>query len=149
MLKQDWSQLPITAQQLGVFGEHYARALLALKGIRAYAPDVDDHGIDLLVETDSRILKLQIKTVRVKSGYVSLKKRDFDTKDSCVYLLLILLIDGQEPGLYLIPSAAWDRANKSCLVFHAYQEPEYGVNISAKNLEQLEEFRFRIGASLF
>lgn len=148
MIQKNWSALPLSRQQLGSFGAHYARAILALKGSRVYAPDIDDHGIDLLVEDNDRILKLQIKTVRLRSGYAFMKQRDFNTKDPHLYLLLILLTDGQEPALYLIPASAWDRADKPCLVFHAYQEPEYGVNISAKNLDQLEEFRFPTVPSL-
>lgn len=143
MLEIEWSKLGISPQQFGAFGEHYARALLMLYGCRTYAPDIDDHGIDLLVETHERILKMQIKTIRLRAGYVFMKERDFCIQDSSLYLFLIVLTDGLEPSVYLIPANAWTRTDKPCFVYHAYDTPEYGVNISVRSMAQLEEYQLQ------
>jgi len=49
------------------------------------------------------------------------------------------------PKLYLIPSRAWETPN-ALLVDRYYEgkrsKPEYGLNLSIKNMELLEDYSF-------
>ena len=46
---------------------------------------------------------------------------------------------------YLIPATTWDNDSSNIFVYHSYKgkksKPEYGLNISAKNISQLERFK--------
>ena len=61
------------------------------------------------------------------------------------YLALAILNQGKEPELYLVPSDAWKSPN-SLLVDHEYEgkksKPEWGLNLSIKNMPLLEEYAF-------
>lgn len=53
--------------------------------------------------------------------------------------------DGFLPDLFLIPSVVWKTPNK-VFVSRDYEElksePEWGINISERNIQKLEPFRF-------
>lgn len=64
---------------------------------------------------------------------------------SDLYLALAILHDGLEPKLFLIPSKAWETPN-ALLVDRNYEgkksKPEYGLNLSIKNMVLLEDYSF-------
>ena len=137
----NWSRKELTRQKLGTFGEYYAKMALASYGMSIYTAEVDDHGIDFVAETGAGFLKFQVKTVRAGTNYVYMKKETFDPSDPTLYLLLVLLADGEYPVLYLLPASAWNDGG-GAFVFHDYEgrksDPEYGLNLSKKNLPQLD-----------
>ena len=145
MYNLNWSRKELTRQKLGTFGEYYAKMALASYGMSIYTAEVDDHGIDFVAETTLGFLKFQVKTIRSETNYVYMKAKAFDVSDPSLYLLLVLLTDGSHPELYAIPASAWNDAEKSVFVFHNYEgktsEPEYGVNLSKKNLRQLDPYK--------
>ena len=142
MMNLNWSRKELTPQKLGTFGEYYAKMVLASYGASIYTSEVDDHGIDFVAECGNRFLKFQVKTIRSKTSYVFMKERDFSRNDPDLFLLLLLLEDGNHPRLYMIPATAWNDAEKTMLVYHEYEVPECGINISKKNSQQLEDYRF-------
>jgi hypothetical protein len=77
-------------------------------------------------------------------GYVIMHKEKFVPREH-LYLALGLLLDGQPPELYLIPSTAWKNGN-GLFVNHDYDvlksKPEWGLNISTENIALLEPYRF-------
>jgi len=58
-----------------------------------------------------------------------------------------LLFDGRTPSCYLIPSTVWLAPN-AVFADHAYDfegaksKPEYGINLSRRNMPALEPFLF-------
>lgn len=118
---------------------------LASYGMSIYTSEVDDHGIDFVAETKSGFLKFQVKTIRNSTGYVFMRKEVFDVSDKTLYLLLIRLTDGEHPEMYVIPAYAWNDKSKTALVYHGYEgkksDSEYGVNVSKKNLPQLDCYK--------
>ena len=62
-----------------------------------------------------------------------------------LYLALAILNQEFEPKLFLIPSEAWKKPNK-LLVDRNYEgkksKPEWGLNISNKNMNLLEKYSF-------
>lgn len=145
MYNLNWSRKDLNNQKLGTFGEYYAKMALASYGMSIYSSEVDDHGIDFVAETTRGFLKFQVKTIRSETKYVFMREKTFDISDDSLYLILIMLEDGEHPALYVIPATAWKNSEQSVFVYHAYEgkksEPEYGVNLSKKNLPQIEMYR--------
>lgn len=145
MYNLNWSRKELTPQKLGTFCEYYAKMTLASYGFSIYTSEVDDHGIDFIAETNQGFLKFQVKAVREGTGYVFMKEKYFHSHDGSFYLFLILLKDGQHPQEFLIPASAWRSSNNKLFVHHLYEgkksEPEFGVNLSKKNMPELEPYR--------
>lgn len=139
-----WSRKELTAQKLGAFCEYYAKMTLISYGISVYSSEIDDHGIDFVAETRKGFLKFQVKGVRSSSQYVFMRKEYFNIEDDAMFLFLLLLTDGEHPDIYIIPASAW-RQESTVFVSHDYEgkksRPEYGVNISKKNMPELEKYR--------
>jgi hypothetical protein len=64
-----------------------------------------------------------------------------------LYLAFGLLLDGKPPEIYLIPSTVWQEPN-AVFVNREYEDeglkskPEWGLNISKKNMLTIEPYRF-------
>lgn len=146
-----WSRKELTPQKLGAFCEYYAKMTLISYGVDVYTAEIDDHGIDFVAEGRNGFLKFQVKALRSLS-YVFMPKKYFDIEDDALFLFLILLVDGNHPDMYLIPTSAWRQKNR-VFVSHDYEglksEPEYGVNISKRNMPELEKYRIENMLSLF
>lgn len=145
MYNLNWSRKELTRQKLGTFCEYYAKMSLASYGMNIFTSEVDDHGIDFVAETKRGFLKFQVKAIRNGTHYVFMREKHFMVSDNSLYLILILLKDGEHPAVYLIPASVWKNANSKLFVYHSYEGkascPEYGVNISSKNMEELERYR--------
>ena len=145
MYNLNWSRKVLSPQKLGVFCEYYAKMALTSYGMSVYTAEVDDHGIDFVAEGKDGFLKFQVKSVREKTKYVFMRERYFKAHDNKLYLILILLKDGEHPDIYVIPATAWQTEENKSLVYHSYDgkksEPEYGVNLSSKAMPELQRFR--------
>ena len=145
MYNKIWSRKELTRQKLGTFGEYYAKMSLASYGMSIYTAEVDDHGIDFVAETANGFMKFQVKTIREGTNYVFMREKDFDIRDEALYLLLLVLKDGEAPNMYVIPATAWMEPHGSIFVYHAFEgkksSPEYGLNLSKKNMPQLDAYR--------
>lgn len=141
----NWNRDGLTSQKLGTFCEYYANMALASYGMSIYTSEVDDHGIDFVAESTEGFLKFQVKSVREKTNYVFMREEFFNTEDIYLYLILIILKDGEHPDVYMIPASAWNNKESKLLVYHAYEgkksAPEYGVNLSARNSPALEQYK--------
>ncbi len=62
-----------------------------------------------------------------------------------MYVALALLLDRQEPELYLIPSFVW-REPSELFVEKEYEgwkcDPEWGIRLSQKNMPRLRQYAF-------
>lgn len=117
---------------------------LTMYGFQVYSTEVDDRGIDFVTRHEKgEFMEIQVKSLR-STGYVFMQKEKFKIKKN-LYLALGLLFDGQPPDLYLIPSETWSVPN-SVFVSRDYEglksEKEWGINLSRKNMPDLECFRF-------
>ena len=146
-----WARDRLTNQAMGKFCEYYAKMALLSYGIRIYTPEIDDHGIDFVAEGRKGFLKFQVKGVRGLSQ-VFMEKEKFDVEDGAMFLILILLLDGEEPDMYVIPASAWRRESR-VFVSHDYEgkrsKPDYTVNVSRKNMPELEKYRLENMLSMF
>ena len=145
MPNTDWSKL--NSLQLGRYAEYFAKMEFASYGLEVYTCEVDDHGVDFIVkDKKGRFCEIQVKSLRNK-GYVFMAKSKLDISNKNLYLTLLLFEDGKNPDIFLIPSAAWKVPNE-VFVDRNYDKPgqtskpEYGINISNKNYDILEIFKF-------
>ena len=140
-----WSRKELTAQKLGTFCEYYAKMALASYGMSIYTSETDDHGIDFVAESSNGFLKFQVKSARPTTKYFFMREEFFNPADENLYLLLLLLADGEHPKMYMIPTSAWKNPKTKLFVYHDYKgkqsAPEYGINLSEKNIAGLEAYR--------
>lgn len=141
-MRYNWKSL--NRQQVGAFSEYFVKMELTMYGFQVYSTEVDDRGIDFVARYDQGpFFSIQVKSVREK-GYVYMQKDKFTLSED-LYLALAILDEGVEPKLFIIPSKAWKKPN-ALLVDRDYIEkkskPEWGVNISKKNMKLLDEYSF-------
>lgn len=148
MPSMDWEALSRAGKQkFGAYGEYYAKMEFASYGLDVYTSEVDDHGVDFVVKGPRGFYEIQVKSIQLKTGYVFMPKEHFDTGNPSLYLCLLLFEQDRLPDLYLIPASAW-RNETALLRYYPYDKPgqkskpEYGVNISKKNLPLLEPYTF-------
>jgi hypothetical protein len=138
-----WSRL--NKQQVGAYVEYFVKMELTMYGFQVYSTEVDDRGIDFVARHErGSFIEVQVKSLRGK-GYVFMQKTKFALSDS-LYLALGILTERKEPCLYLIPSRIWESVSTT-FVSRDYggdlkSKPEWGVNISGKNLATLAPFHF-------
>ena len=145
MPNTNWNNL--SSLQLGRYAEYFAKMEFASYGLEVYTTEVDDHGVDFIVkDKNGRFCEIQVKSLRGK-GYVFTPKSKFDISNNNLYLTLLIFEHGKLPDIFLIPSQAWEVPNE-VFVDRNYDKPgqtskpEYGINISQRNYEILEIFKF-------
>jgi hypothetical protein len=137
-----WSRL--NHLQVGRFAEYFVKMEFALYGFQIYTAEVDDRGIDFVVRYESGgFHEIQVKSIR-GLNYIFLSKDKFPLRPDRV-AAIVLLLEEQPPDLYLIPAQAWATPN-ALLVNREYEgkqsKPEWGLNLSSKNLALLGDYRF-------
>jgi len=141
MPNMNWSSL--NSRQLGKYSEYYAKMEIASYGLDVYTSEVDDHGIDFIAKTKTgKFIEIQVKSIR-NNNYAFMQKEKWNIEDPNIYLALLLFQNGKLPKTYLIPATAWKKPN-ALLCDKNYNgldsKPEYGLNISRKNMPLLREY---------
>lgn len=142
MKKLEWSQL--NHLQIGKYAEYFVKMEFTRYGFDVYSSEVDDRGIDFVVRKEpSNYYDVQVKSVR-DFNYIFFPKDNFILRKNLL-AAIVIFIDGESPQLYLIPSDSWQNPN-ALLVSHDYigkqSPPEWGLNLSKKNLPLLSKFAF-------
>lgn len=130
--------------QLGRFAEYYAKMELASYGLDIYTSEVDDHGIDFVAKVNKeRFVEFQVKS-KLKTDYIFVTKRHFSIENVNLFMFLIIFEANQSPQCFIIPATAWQQTN-DLFRYREYKdlksEPEYGLNLSKKNMHLLQEYR--------
>ena len=145
MPNTNWSKL--NHLQLGRYAEYYAKMEFASYGFEVYASEVDDHGVDFIAKQpgEKRFYEVQVKSVR-NYGYIYMAKSKMPELLEDRLVCYLHFIDGQLPDVLVIPAIAWKNPNV-VLVDRKYDkpgqksEPEWGINISKKNYNLLDEYK--------
>jgi hypothetical protein len=142
MPKYQWKHL--NGLQVGAYAEYFVKMEFTMAGFQVFMPEVDDRGIDFIVRFGTGCWhEIQVKSVRT-SSYIFLAKDKFALSPT-LYAAIVILPEGRQPDLYLIPSLAWKQPGKF-LVERTYEglqsAPEWGINLSKRNMPLLEEYRF-------
>lgn len=130
--------------QLGRFAEYYAKMELASYGLDIYTSEVDDHGIDFVAKVNKeRFVEFQVKS-KLKTDYIFVTRRHFSIENVNLFMFLIIFEANQSPQCFIIPATAWQQTN-DLFRYREYKdlksEPEYGLNLSKKNMHLLQEYR--------
>lgn len=131
--------------QVGQYSEYYVKMEFTANGFDVFTSEIDDHGIDFIVKVKNGMYyEIQVKAARLdRTSYVFAKKTKFEIENINLYMALVLLKEDQVPNVYLIPSKAWATENdlfRDRDYIGKESAPEWGLNISKKNLYLLEEY---------
>ena len=142
MNRYQWSRL--NKQQIGAYAEYFVKMELTMYGFQVYETEVDDRGIDFIARFESNsFVEIQVKSIR-KLGYIFAQKDKFFLKENS-FMALVIFSEGEPPSLYLLPATSWRMCN-NLFVGRDYEglksKPEWGLNISKKNMPELEKFKF-------
>lgn len=142
MNKYDWDRL--NHLQLGRYAEYYAKMEFTLFGFDVYSVEVDDHGIDFVIRKgENTYYDVQVKSAR-GLNYIFFHKDKFKLRKTLL-AVIVLFVQGEFPKLYLIPSTDWLEPN-TLFVSRDYEgkksKPEWGLNLSQRNLPLLSQFGF-------
>jgi len=142
LARYDWHRL--TSLQLSKYAEHLFKMEFILLGCDVFTAEVDDHGLDFVVRKDeTTYYDVQVKSVN-KARYIFFPKSEFSLRANLL-AAVVLFFNREVPKLYLMPATAWLHPN-ALLVSHDYigkkGPPEWGLNLSLKNLPLLAEFAF-------
>jgi len=138
-MRYQWEKL--NKQQLGSYAEYFIKMELTMYGFQVYSPEVDDRGIDFICRyEDGHFIQIQVKSV-FKANYVYMEKSKFEPSN-LLWLTLVYFENGEKPKLFLIPSIVWNNPEQPFVSREEYKRPEFGINISRKNLPKLEKYKF-------
>ena len=142
MNRYNWDKL--THLQLGRYAEYYMKMEFTQFGFEVYSPEVDERGIDFLVrKSDGIYYEVQVKSAQ-NYNYIFLPKRKFKIRENLL-VAVVLFVEEEPPKLYLIRSTEWLNPNL-VLVDRSYEErksePEFGINLSKKNMPLMDKFQF-------
>ena len=133
--------------QLGRYAEYYAKMEFASYGCQVYTTEVDDHGVDFVVkDKNGRYCEIQVKSIR-STGYVFMEKSKFDLSNHNLFVTLLVFHKGELPDIFLIPACTLKIPNQ-VFVDRDYDKPgqtskpEYGINVSKKNYDVLQNYAF-------
>ncbi len=142
MPNMDWKYLSgLSKQKFGAYGEYFAKMEFSSYGFDVYTSEVDDHGIDFVCIKDTKLFEIQVKSVQKGTGYVFTKEKYFNIDNENLYLCLLIFEQGKLPDIFLIPAFAWKEVNE-LLKYRLYKKPEFGINISNKNMTLLNKYKF-------
>jgi len=140
--KYEWSCL--NKLQIGKYAEYFVKMEFTQHGFDVYSSEVDDRGIDFVVRKEPvSYYDVQVKSVRDR-GYIFFPKCNFILRKN-LFAAIVIFLESQPPQIYLIPSEAWKKPD-ALLRDREYvgkkSEPEWGVNISKKNMLLLSKYAF-------
>ena len=144
MQKYDWTRL--NHLQIGKYAEYFVKMEFTLYGFDVYSSEVDDRGIDFVIRRAAeRYYDVQVKSVR-DLNYIFFPKAKFLLRDNLLAAIVIFMPE-REPALYLVPARVWEHSNP-LFVNREYEgklsKPEWGLNLSHKNLFLLDPYRFEV-----
>ncbi len=142
MGRYNWHNLNKT--ELNVCVKSYIKQEFIRMSFNVHVCNLSRRATGLIVrKTNGRDYTVQIRSIR-RLHYTYFLKDDFKLMDDLL-AAIALCYEGKEPQLYLIPSTAWRKPN-ALLVDRDYidkeSKPEWGLNLSEKNLQLLDQFTF-------
>ncbi len=146
----DWGKL--NHLQLGRYAEYFVKMEFTRHGFDVYTAEVDDKGIDFVVRKERKVgngaTNIEYRDVQVKStrkmNYVFIRKDKLVLRENL--LVAVALFENERlPNLYLIPATRWQQPD-GLFVDRDYEglksKPEWGLNLSRRNLGSLEKYEF-------
>lgn len=145
MDRYDWSRL--NHLQVGKYAEYFVKMEFTLYGFDVYSSEVDDHGVDFVVRKgETSYYDVQVKSARISSTSYIFFPKDLFPLRSTLLAAVVLLSQQHEPDLFLIPATAWRQPPNALFRDRPYDgmksRPEWGLNISQRNIPLLAPYAF-------
>lgn len=140
----NWSTL--TPLQLGRYAEYYAKMEFASYGFEIYTSEIDDHGVDFVMKRgNGNFYEVQVKSLRESNSgnYVFVSKDKLDINDDKKLVCFIHFRVNQFPFVYIIPTSVWHQPNYIFVsrdYINKKSKPEWGINYSKKNRNELQPY---------
>jgi hypothetical protein len=127
--------------QLGKYAEYFVKMEFTLRGFCVFSAEVDDRAIDLVVRKNATIYyEIQVKSL-CRAKYIYIPKSKIILNPNYFVAVATYFAAGP-PKLYLIPSLHWKNPNSLLKDRAHYDEPEWGINISARSQPILDTYAF-------
>ena len=142
MSRYSWGHL--NHIQVGRYGKQLVKTEFMRHGLDVRSADVDRRRTELVIRLHGGICyDVRVRTVRDHHYIYFLKDRFVLRPD--LPAAVVILVEDEPPSLYLIPSKSWKEPN-ALLVSRDYEgkksQPEWGINLSQKNMPLLEAYAF-------
>ncbi|MEW5873496.1 MAG: DUF4365 domain-containing protein [Chloroflexota bacterium] len=130
--------------QLGRYAEYLTKMEFTAYGLDVFTAEVDDKGVDFVIrKSDSQYYDIQVKSSR-NLTYIFFPKDKFKLRPNLL-AAVVLFEDNKPADLFLIPSETWQKPT-ALFVSRDYEDkkslPEWGLNLSRKNLPELQQYLF-------
>ena len=156
MPSMKWSDR--TGLEIGRYAEYYAKMEFTSYGFEVFTSELDDHGVDFIAHhpKDGTYFEIQVKSIRdYNYAFVTKDKMESLSGGNLPANRLVCLLrfeDGKLPEVYIIPAKAWEKPN-DLLKDKDYDglksKPEWGINVSRKNLDLLKAYEIETFMRLF
>ena len=142
MDRYNWSRL--SHIQVGRYGKQFVKTELMRYGLDVRAADVDRRRNELIARRgDGTCYDILVRSVR-GYNYIFFRKDRFALRPNLL-IAAVILREHEPPSLYLIPAEAWKEPNALLMSYDfegKQSAPEWGVNLSRKNMPLLEAYAF-------
>jgi hypothetical protein len=91
---------------------------------------------------EGRDIEVLVKSIRRPTEYVLILKKYMDARQDNLYIALVIFSGENTPELFLIPATAFLEPNDLLRDRPNYKEPEFGMNVSNKNMPLLNIYKF-------
>lgn len=142
ILENEWI-INLNNLQLGRYAEYLVKMEFTRFGNAVYSSEIDDRGIDFVVCIGNRYYEVQVKSSR-NFNYIYFSKNKFVPRDNLL-AAVVLFLGEEKPAIFLIPSTRWNRPDKffaSKDYLNKKTRPEWGLNLSKRNLSFLRPYSF-------
>jgi len=134
----------MTKRQVGEFAKELVKQEFQKHGFEIDCDSPEQKAFNFTARRGGHTVEVQVRSLR-KFGYVYVEKDRFTLRDQ-LYLAFVFFPEGHLPALFLIPSIVWKTPARP-FVSRDYgpglqSPPEWGMTISATNLQLLEPYRF-------
>ncbi|KWU58959.1 hypothetical protein AWW70_19180 [Bacillus mycoides] len=96
----------------------------------------------LVTSKEGREIEVLVKSIRRPTEYVLILKKYMDVRQDNLYIALVIFSGENTPELFLIPATAFLEPNDLLRDRPNYKEPEFGMNVSNKNMPALNIYKF-------
>lgn len=134
----DNNVMTLTNQELNKKAKEFVKGKF-----KAYGAQLIEKNRIFSVKTEEGInIEVLVKSIRRPTEYVLILKKYMDAQQSNFYISLVIFSGGEEPELFLIPANAFLEPNDLFRDRPNYKVPEFGMNVSNKNMPLLNIYKF-------
>jgi hypothetical protein len=113
------------------------------KKFQEYGANIIEKDRTFSVKTkEDKDIEVLVKSIRRPTEYVLILKKHMDAYQSNFYIALVIFSGDNTPELFLIPATAFLEPNDLLRDRPNYQDPEFGMNVSNKNMPLLNIYKF-------